>query len=158
MKNTDIPAASFVLTSKIGLPRCSLLARWGLFVSQTLISPQSLLKHVMYKKLPSPDIVSWEQLDNWGMLPHVLHPLSRAFVKTSNSTTRLPVNKNPFHRYYLYYRSPLVCQPLLLFFGNGFVISLAFRFLFTFENSLFYLSVLWPSSWKASMMFFDGFN
>ena len=105
-----------MLTSKIGLPRGLLLARWVLFVRQTLISPQSLFEHVICKKLPSPDVVSWEQLDNWSRFPHVWHPLSRAFAKTSNSTTRLPVNKKTF--------SSLLCLPSLSTITLG---SSAFR-------------------------------
>ena len=111
--------ASFVLTSKIGLPRGLLLARWVLFVRQTLISPQSLFEHVIYKNLPSPDVVSWEQLDNWSRFPLVWHPpflLAFAFAKTSNSTTRLPVNKKPF--------SSLLCLPSLSIITLG---SSAFR-------------------------------
>ena len=90
------PAASLVLTSKIGRPRAVPETRWVLFVWQRFISPQSGLQQVMYRKDPNPDTVSSVTLDNCSGLSQTLHPRSRASASNSSSTTRLPLILPPF--------------------------------------------------------------
>ena len=64
--------------------------RCDLFVVHTFTSPHSGSLHIIYKKLPNPEIVSSWQFDSWSAFPHALQPLSRALASTSNSITRLP--------------------------------------------------------------------
>ena len=46
----------------------------------------SALAQFMCEKLPSPEMVSWEQFDYCKGLQHVLQPLSNYFAKTLSST------------------------------------------------------------------------
>ena len=73
-KSRNKPAASLVLTSKIGRPRIVPATRFVLFVWQTFISPQSGLQQVMYRKDPNPNTVSSVTLDNCSGLAQTLHP------------------------------------------------------------------------------------
>ena len=72
--NVHKPAASFVFTSKIGLPRVVRVLRWVLFVRQIFVSPHSEFEQHMYSSDPSPDTVSFMQLES-RRAAHRLHSL-----------------------------------------------------------------------------------
>ena len=87
-----LPAASFVLMSNTDLPLAR--TRWALLVWQTFTSPHPSSQHVIYRKLPKPESVSWVQFDKRRGVPHTLHPLSSWFASKLSSTMRLPVTGN----------------------------------------------------------------
>ena len=70
--NVKKPAASFVFTSKIGLPRVVPVLQWVLFVRQIFVSPHSEFEQHMYSSDPSSDTVSFMQLES-RRVPHRLH-------------------------------------------------------------------------------------
>ena len=89
--NVKKPAASFVFTSKIGLPRVVPVLRWVLFVRQIFVSPHSEFEQHMYSSDPSPDTVSFMQLESSRAAPQASQPPSKA----STRTTRRPRSGNP---------------------------------------------------------------
>ena len=93
--NVKKPAASFVFTSKIGLPRVVPVLRWVLFVRQIFVSPHSEFEQHMYSSDPSPDTVSFMQLESRRAAPQASQPPSKASARTFNSTTRRPRSGNP---------------------------------------------------------------
>ena len=93
--NVNKPAASFVFTSKIGLPRVVPVLRWVLFVRQIFVSPHSEFEQHMYSSDPSPDTVSFMQLESRRAAPQASQPPSKASARTFNSTTRRPRSGNP---------------------------------------------------------------
>ena len=93
--NVNKPAANFVLTSKIGLPRGVPMLRWVLFVRQIFVSPHSEFEQHMYSSDPSPDTVSFMQLESRRAAPQASQPPSKASARTFNSTTRRPRSGNP---------------------------------------------------------------
>ena len=119
--NVNKPAASFVFTSKIGLPRVVPVLRWVLFVRQIFVSPHSEFEQHMYSSDPSPDTVSFMQLESRRAAPQASQPPSKASARTFNSTTRLPQTGNPlqtsrsrtFFFIFLFFESrPGSCQPI----------------------------------------------
>ena len=93
--NVKKSAASFVFTSKIGLPRVVPVLRWVLFVRQIFVSPHSEFEQHMYKSDPSQDTVSFMQLESRRAAPQASQPPSKASARTFNSTTRRPRSGNP---------------------------------------------------------------
>ena len=93
--NVKKPAASFVFTSKIGLPRVVPVLRWVLFVRQIFVSPHSEFEQHMYSSDPSSDTVSFMQLESRRAAPQASQPPSKASARTFNSTTRRPRSGNP---------------------------------------------------------------
>ena len=80
--------------------------RCDLFVVHTFTSPHSGSLHIIYKKLPNPEISSW-QFDSWSAFLHALQPLSRALANTSNSITRLPRKLQlPASRHFFFVLTP----------------------------------------------------
>ena len=69
-------------------------ARWALLVWQMFTSPHPSSQHVIYRKLPRPEGVSWVQFDKRRGVPHTLHPLSSWFASKLSSTMRLPATGN----------------------------------------------------------------
>ena len=53
-----------MFTSKIGLPRVVPVLRWVLFVRQIFVSPHSEFEQHTYSSDPSPDTVSFMQLES----------------------------------------------------------------------------------------------
>ena len=88
------PAASFVFTSKIGLPRVVPVLRWVLFVRQIFVSLHSEFEQHMYSSDPSPDTVSFMQSESRRAAPQASQPPSKALARTFNSTTRRPRSEN----------------------------------------------------------------
>ena len=88
------PAASFVFTSKIGLPRVVPVLRWVLFVRQIFVSPHLESEQHMNSSDPSPDTVPFMQLESRRAAPQASQPLSKASARTFNSTTRRPRSGN----------------------------------------------------------------
>ena len=94
--NVKKPAASFVFTSKIGLPRVVPVLQWVLFVRQIFVSPHSEFEQHMYSSDPSPDTVSFMQLESRRAAPQASQPPSKASGRTFNSTTQQrPRSGNP---------------------------------------------------------------
>ena len=84
-----------MFTSKIGLPRVVPVLRWVLFVRQIFVSPHSEFEQHMYSSDPSPDTVSFMQLESRRAAPQASQPPSKASARTFNSTTRRPRSGNP---------------------------------------------------------------
>lgn len=74
MLNVNKPAASFVFTLKIGLPRVVPVLRWVLFVRQIFVSPHSELEQHMQSSDASPETVSFMQLESHRAAPHASQP------------------------------------------------------------------------------------
>ena len=89
--NVNKPAASFVFTSKIGLPRVVPVLRWVLFVRQIFVSPHSEFEQHMYSSDPSPVTVSFMQSESRRAAPQASQPPSKASART----TRRPRSGNP---------------------------------------------------------------
>ena len=84
-----------MFTSKIGLPRVVPVLRWVLFGRQIFVSPHSEFEQHTYSSDPSPDIVSFMQLESRRAAPQASQPPSKASGRTFNSTTRRPRSGNP---------------------------------------------------------------
>ena len=84
-----------MFTSKIGLPRVVPVLRWVLFGRQIFVSPHSEFEQHTYSSDPSPDTVSFMQLESRRAAPQASQPPSKASGRTFNSTTRRPRSGNP---------------------------------------------------------------
>ena len=84
-----------MFTSKIGLPRVVPVLRWVLFGRQIFVSPHSEFEQHTYSSDPSPDTVSFMQLESRRVAPQASQPPSKASARTFNSTTRRPRSGNP---------------------------------------------------------------
>ena len=77
-----------MFTSKIGRPRPAPAARCDLFVVHTFTSPHSGSPHMIYKKLPNPEIVSLIAEELFHM--HCNHYPGLWPARLNNSMTRRP--------------------------------------------------------------------